>query len=352
MKVEKRVIGHLEKCYAVAPLFYNNSNHILVAAEKKASCLLFDLEGNREDVVWTAPGGTMSMVQVPGSNGQFLATHRFYSPNDSEDAEIVCVTPGAEGGWAVNTVVKLPFVHRFDILERNGVHYLIACTLKSAHAYRDDWSSPGKVYAAVLPDDLTVFSERDQLHLKVICSGLTKNHGYCRVAEEGWETAVISAEEGIFHFIPPADSCREWEIQKILDVPGSDSVLIDLDGDGVKELAVITPFHGDTVSIYKKCYNVFEKVYTYGKPAEFSHAIFGGELCGRPTVVIGYRKGERSLIAFSFCQKTGTYTSQILDSGCGAANIYKYNKGNDAYIVAANREKDEIALYKITNSEK
>ena len=36
----------------------------------------------------------------------------------------------------------------------------------------------------------------------------------------------------------------------------------------------------------------------------------------------------------------------------GGKYIYKYNKGNDAYIVAANREKDEIALYKITNSEK
>lgn len=346
MKVEKKVIGHLEKCYAVAPLYYNDKKHILVAAEKKSSCLLFDTEGNQEDVVWTEPGGTMSMVQVPGSDGQFLATHRFYSPNDSKDAEIVCVTPKAKGRWAVNTVVKMPFVHRFDILERNGVHYLIACTLKSDHRYKDDWSSPGKVYAAVLPDDLTAFSGENQLHFEVICSELTKNHGYYHIPEEDKETAVISAQDGVFRFIPPSNSSGKWEIQKILDEPCSDGVLIDLDGDGVEELAVISPFHSDTINIYKKYNDVFQKVYAYGKPAEFSHAIFGGELCGRPAVVIGHRKGDRSLIAFSFCPETGTYTGQILDSGGGAANIYKYSKGNAEYIVAANRENDEIVLYK------
>lgn len=347
MKAEKKVIGHLEKCYAVAPLFYNNKNHILVAAEKRNACLLFALDGTQEDVVWTEPGGTMSMVQIPGSNGQFLATHRFYSPNDSKEAEIVCVTPEAKGEWKVNTVVKLPFVHRFDILERNGTRYLIACTLKSNHSYRDDWSSPGKVYAAVLPDDLTIFSGSQQLHLHVIYSGLTKNHGYCRAAEKNMETAVISAEEGVFHFIPPADISGKWEIEKILDEPCSDGVLIDLDGDGMRELAVISPFHGDSVSIYKKRDKTFEKIYTYGKSAEFSHAIFGGTLCGKPTVVIGHRKGERNLIAFSFSPETGTYSSQILDSGCGAANIYKYNVGKEEYIAAANRETDEIVIYNI-----
>ena len=154
---------------------------------------------------------------------------------------------GCSADNGVNTVVKMPFVHRFDILERNGVHYLIACTLKSDHRYKDDWSSPGKVYAAVLPDDLTAFSGENQLHFEVICSELTKNHGYYHIPEEDKETAVISAQDGVFRFIPPSNSSGKWEIQKILDEPCSDGVLIDLDGDGVEELAVISPFHGDTI---------------------------------------------------------------------------------------------------------
>ena len=93
MKVEKKVISNLNKCYAMAELNYKGEHCFLVAAEKQDPCYLFAEDGTKLETVWTKPGGVMTMVQVPGSDGQFLATHKFYSPNDSLDARIVIATP-------------------------------------------------------------------------------------------------------------------------------------------------------------------------------------------------------------------------------------------------------------------
>ena len=345
MKVEKKVIANLNKCYSIAPLTYQGKGHILVAAEKADPCLLFDLAGNVEDTVWTEPGGVMTMVQVPGSDGQFLATHKFYSPNDSKEAKIVIVTPVSKGRWEVRTLVDLPFIHRFDILERNGVHYLIACALKSGHQFKDDWSMPGKVYAAVLPEDLSGFDEEHQLALEVIKADMLKNHGYYKVEDGGVQTSVISSESGVFQFVPPLKKGEKWEIIPLLDTPASDAVLVDLDEDGEKELAVLAPFHGSCISIYKKQNDAYQKVYDYSEPAEFTHAIFGGMLCGKPAFVAGHRQGKRNLLAFTWDKESRSYHVQVLDVDCGPANVYKYTYDGKDIMIAANREVDEIAMY-------
>ena len=312
--VEKKVISNLTKCYSIAPLEYQGKKHFMVAAEKIDRCILFDQDGNEEDTIWSEPGGVMSMVQVPGTDGQFLATHKFYSPNDSKEAKIVIVTPIEKGNWEVRTLVDLPHVHRFDIVERNGVRYLIACALKSGHEYKDD---------------------------------MLKNHGYYRVNDEGVDTCVISADCGVFQFIPPENAEGEWEIRTLLDTAASDAVLVDLDEDGEKELAVLSPFHGDQISIYKKKDGAYEKVYEYEKPAEFTHAIYGGDLCGKPVVVIGHRKAERDLIVFSYNQETKQYESEVIDHDCGPANVAHYVKDGKDIIISANRETDEVAMYTV-----
>lgn len=343
--MKKQIIGNLEKCYSIAPLNYKGKKHILVAAEKQNRCILFDLEGNQEETVWEGPGGVMTMVQVPGTDGQFLATHKFYSPNDSKEAKIVIATPALEEGWKIRTLVDLPFVHRFDILESDGKKYLIACTLKSGHEYKDDWSMPGKVYAAVLPDDLTPYNEENQLELTVIKDGMLKNHGYYRVNMQNEQAALISCEQGVFLFYPPKNG-EEWKVEQLLDTPTSDATLIDLNGDGEKELVVIAPFHGSDISIYEKKSNGYEEVYKYPEEAEFVHAIWSGSICNQPVTVIGHRKGDRKLLKFYYDKKIGEYKFEVLDSGCGAANAYGYTSEGKDILIATNREIDEIALYR------
>lgn len=349
MKVKKTILGELEKCYSLCLLDYNQKKHVLVAAEKINKCLLFDLNGKLEETVWEQPGGVMSMVQVPGSNGVFLATHKFYSPNDSADAKIVIAEPKTKNNWKIRTLVKLPFVHRFDILQKNGVNYLIACTLKSDHTYKDDWTSPGKVYAAILPDDLSSYHEGNQLRLQVIAEGFNKNHGYCRNHSGQCDSAVLSCNSGVYHFTAPGNKEDKWVIEQLLDTPASDAVLIDLDRDGSKELFVMSPFHGDTVSIYKRYNGKYEKIYEYPQKLEFLHAIYGGDINEIPTVIIGHRKGKRELLAFR-SDYMGGYLVECLDRDTGAANVLHYRMDDKEIVVAANREINEIAMYELAEN--
>ena len=98
--MKKKVLATLEKCYSVAPLSYKGQPHFLVAAEKHDRCILFDTQGKEVSTIWEGPGGVMTMVQIPGTDGRFLATHEFYSPNDSAQARIVLAEPAGEGRYA------------------------------------------------------------------------------------------------------------------------------------------------------------------------------------------------------------------------------------------------------------
>ena len=351
MNVEKKVISNLNKCYAMAELTCQGQHDFLVAAEKNDPCYLFAEDGTKLETVWTAPGGVMTMLQVPGVDGQFLSTQRFYSPNDSKDARIIIATRKGQDDWELRTLCEAPFVHRFGILERNGTRYLLVCCLKSGHEYKNDWRFPGACFASVLPADLSVFNEDHPLTLTKIKDGLLRNHGYCKIQQDGHDAALVGCEQGSFLFTPPAAPGQDWEIKLLSAVPSSDSVLLDFDGDGKLELGTISPFHGSSLTIYHLDafgnYVPRWKLPIPEEETEFLHATWAGELCGKPAWVVGWRKGTRKTIAITW--ENGEYQTETIDENTGCANVMHFvNKDGKDVIVGTNREIDEAAMYTIT----
>ena len=336
MKIEKRHVCDLENCYSTAHMTLEGKERILFAPDAFGACISVDLETGETKEVWKEPGGTMSMVQIPGKD-EFLAVQGFNPGFDAAEARLVHVFR-EQGSWQVRDLLTIPYIHRFDILERGGVRYLICCTVCSAKEYEQDWRSPGYTYAAVLPEDLT-----EPIELKPISEGMTRNHGYLRIQREGYTCCLTSSDQGVYEVLPPENPGAAWTYERILDTPVSDIALCDIDGDGVEELATLEPFHGDTIRIYRKEGEVYTPVYTCPDPVDFCHVVWGGTLLGEPAFIFGAREKRKDLFIIRY--REGQFVREELEAGSGPSNIAVIHREKEDIIAVANREKGEGALF-------
>lgn len=348
MKIEKRIIDHIEKCYALTEFTYDRERHLLCAAEGNGPCNAYDLQGNLLETLWKGPGGVMTLLPLPDTpQPVLLATQGFFSPDNAAGGKLVYYYR-KEGSWICETLCELPFVHRFGIVEGQGKKYLVAATLKSANAFDGDWTCPGRVWTAPLPENIFQYDRAHPLQVHPLISGLYKNHGFCVNQDAEGSYAMVGTENGVYMIFPPEDSCGKWKFERIFDEPVSDMLYQDFDGDGEKELLVLTPFHGEDVKIFKKGENGnFVKVYEREKKLPFAHAIWGEIVEGRAFAFLGGRRGERELIAVSYDKKKGDYTESLIDKGAGAANCMVFREKDEVRLLAANRETDEVAVYSI-----
>lgn len=335
MNIEKVFLTDLERAYCTSETTIDGRKKLIIASEGKTSCLAYDIETLEKTVVWEDVGGTMSIVPIPDKNGDFLAVQRFYSGFNASDTRIVHVSKDGEK-FKVSELFALPFVHRFDILTVGDINYFIGCTLCTSKNGKDDWSDPGKIYVGIIPDDLT-----QSIELSVIKEGLTKNHGYSRANWNGKLAGMVTSEEGLFAVYPPETKGGSWRVETILERPISDVAILDIDGDGIDEIATIEDFHGDKFLISKKTANGYEIVYQ--KEIEFGHVVYATTLRGKPTFIGAERGGNMDL--FYIQSAENGFKTEVIETGVGASNVYVINQVDKDIILSANRQIHQAVLY-------
>lgn len=345
MKIEKKFLTNLFRCYATSSTVINGERVILLATEGEGACYSYSGDEFEQNTVWDGPGGTMSMVSIPGKNGDFLAVQNFFPTFQSENATIVWSKPNEDKTWETKTLFKLPYVHRFDILQANGKNYFLGATLCTTKKFKDDWSDPGKIYVGEIPEDLN-----DPIKLTVIKEGLTKNHGYCRTIWDGKMAGLATCQEGVFVVTPPQSENSEWTIEQIMNKPVSDIAVVDIDEDGEDELVTIEEFHGGNFIINKKINGEYKEIYKYPKEMDFGHVVWGGKLRGIPTIIGGYRRVEKELFIIQCDDKKKlTFKTEVIEAGVGPSNVAVINEKDRDIIISANRELGEAALYFVTD---
>ena len=338
MNVKKVFSDELPSCYAVNRIQKDDKDYLLVASEVENSCLAYDVNDNfSKKVVWDTVGGTMSIIQVPGTL-DFLATQKFYPGFNSKECQIVYGKYKDEK-WEVKKIADFPYLHRFDLIkQKDGKILFVGCTIANSKKFVEDWSDKGKIFVGEFDLDSAELTNLKELPLRLL-----KNHGYYEVQKEGY--SLITAVEGIVKLTYPEYSDTEdWRLDVIFGEETSDVVQVDFDGDFQKENVIIQGFHGDTLRVFNEDFS--KELYKYPEPTEFGHAIWGGKLFGKNVFLYGFRSGKADLSLFSY--ENGKFVQNIIEEKCASSNAIAFEKTGKAYVFSANNGNHKVTLYEIS----
>lgn len=132
---------------------------------------------------------------------------------------------------------------------------------------------------------------------------------------------LIAGSEGLYEVAVPGGADIPWRAERLLDREISDAVTVDLDGDGVEELVTIEGFHCDEIAVNKLCGDRWEIVYRFDAP--FAHALWGGDILGRPALLAAYRGGDGALMMLQKPDAEGDWRMRttVIDRDVAPTNL-------------------------------
>ena len=354
-----RVFSHaLPDPYAVGPLHPDDGVGFLAAPETDGPVLRV----RPKDGVWQAdeiapgPGGCMSIISEPDRPGSYLAIMQCYPIFRFEAGGIYRLPVDEHGDGTPQRLFELPFVHRIETVQGEGGYHLLAATITQAKDSQEDWSRPGVVYHAWIPDD----GEPEEL--TPVLEGLYHNHGMLRTHVDGRDVVLVSGDQGLFA-LTFDDASHPRADGPLLEAPISEIALVDLLGDGAAQLVTIEPFHGNRVALYraKQQVNLLERGIwseVWSAPAAFGHGLWGGRLGGEPAVLVSDRREDADLrvIRHGAVAMTGddttasgpALTDEPAAKGVSAANMAVLDTDSQIYVSVNEKATNEIAVYRVS----
>ncbi len=343
MKVTRDVlIDGMPGLYAVGQVAAGGRTFCAAASENRGGTVyLADVETGDLHEITGGPGGVMAVL--PEEDGTVLMIEEFYPVFDSATAKIAAVDV-AEDETGFHTAergiaAEVPYVHRIGLLREKDGRFLAAGRLCQHKDNPDDWSTAGTL-------EIAPFSGKAAGAFEVVQDGTYKHHAmFIAENEDGYDDLFYGGTAGTFRTVRRDGA---WVTERMIDVPTSDIVFTDLDGDGEEELAIIEEFHGANVAVFKMRGGSWERQVDI--PINFGHVLWGGTFLGEPGLIVGSRGGKKDLTLYRFgADAAGRISIReeiLIDEGQAPAQITVSESGDSAVIYAANHGAGQLVRYR------
>jgi hypothetical protein len=338
MNIHKRVLVSSPGVYSTAEFLFDNEQFLAAASENRGEkAYIIDPRTLEYKQLYEGEVGVMNIVQVPQKK-QLLCITKFYPIFQSKETTICSLTPKDDNvlsTWDKEEIKILPFCHRIGVVTTAGTSYLLACTLCEDKDFQEDWSKPGALWIARIPEEPS-----GTWDFHKVFEGLTKNHGL--FIEHG-NQVYISSDSGVMRF--DFTIYREGSLLIPILVSNAPTSDIYIHEDKERRLiAAIEPFHGDTLSLYQEANNQLELIDSYN--ISFGHIVWIGTLFEELVLIVGNRGSEKNLEIIHISDGR----RELIDSGVGSTQMSVYNEQNVVKILSANHNSGEVCLYTIEES--
>ncbi len=345
MKAEKRIlIESMPGLYAVGTATLGGEPFYIAASELRGgSAAVISCGSGDVSEITGGQGGVMGIMGSVNENC-LLSIEEFYQGFDAPHSKIVEIQlEKKDGKWQTASrrqLAEVPYLHRLGVLEEPDGCFLACGKLCVKKDYTDDWSSGGTL--EMLSFDGNEVTARETIH-----EGLFKHHAMLIEKDSAGDILYFGGTEGLFSAVRENGS---WKVSRLLDVPTSEIVYTDLDGDGKREIAIVEEFHGDRLAVFKDRGSGYERAMEF--PMVLGHALWGGRIAGRTALVSGSRDGVGDLTVREFRTDEGgslvLESEFAVDKGIGPSQIAVRDLGDHAEILTACYLLGRLAIYTLS----